>query len=65
MGRFRLGLSVLADFCYEGIGNLHKEAEIPKKRPRGSVLTREDKERNRALSKVRVVVENILGDEDL
>jgi hypothetical protein len=56
------GTHVMADSGYEGIGNIHEDSEITKKKPKNGELTKEEKDKNRVLSKVRVVVENILGD---
>jgi hypothetical protein len=53
---------VLADSGYQGIQDIHKDSEIPKKKPKNGELTKDEKDRNTALSKVRVIVENILGD---
>jgi hypothetical protein len=53
---------VLADSGYQGIRNIHEDSETPKKKPKNGELTKEEKEKNKILSKVRVIVENILGD---
>ena len=50
---------VLADSGYQGIKDLHKESEIPLKK---TPLTKEQKAQNHQLSKLRIVVENIIGD---
>jgi hypothetical protein len=56
------GTHALADSGYQGINDIHEDSEIPKKKPKNGDLTKEEKEQNKALSKVRVIVENILGD---
>jgi hypothetical protein len=56
------GTRALADSGYQGIKNIHEDSEIPKKKPKNGELTKDEKEQNKALSKVRVIVENILGD---
>jgi IS5 family transposase len=55
-------IHVLADSGYQGILNIHENSEIPKKKPKNRELGEEEKAKNRALSKIRVVVENILRD---
>jgi hypothetical protein len=56
------GTHAMADSGYEGLCNIHEDSETPKKKPKNGELTKEEKEKNTALSKVRVIVENILGD---
>jgi len=55
-------INAIADSGYQGILNIHEKSEIPKKKPKGRELTEMEKESNKILSKVRVIVENILGD---
>ncbi len=50
------------DSGYQGLGNLHAETELPYKETKTKKLDREEKEYNRALSRIRVTIENILGD---
>jgi hypothetical protein len=45
--------------AYQGISKLHKNSHLPKKKPRGGKLNRQDKRSNRALARRRVVVEHI------
>lgn len=54
-------ISILADTGYLGIDKLHPNTLIPKKKPRGGFLTKEDKEMNKLISSVRIVVENAIG----
>lgn len=54
-------VSVLADTGFQGIQNQHPNVLIPKKRPRGGILSDEDKEFNRLISSVRIAVEHAIG----
>lgn len=49
----------LADKGYQGLQNLHVLSHTPKKKPRGTQLTAEDKAANRKLAQQRVVCEHI------
>jgi hypothetical protein len=46
---------------YQGILKLHKNSEIPKKKPRGGTLSAEEKLENRCISRERVFVENVIA----
>ena len=48
------------DTGYQGIAKLHSNVEIPKKRSKKNPLTIQDKERNKAISSERVLIENII-----
>ncbi len=50
------------DSGYQGIEKIHPSSEIPYKASKNKPLDREDKEYNRALSRVHIKVENIIGD---
>jgi transposase len=50
------------DSGYQGLDKLHAETELPYKKTKTKKLDREQKEYNRALSRIRVTIENILGD---
>lgn len=50
------------DSGYQGIDKLHGEVEFPYKSSKNKPLDEEEKEYNTALSRLRVIVENILGD---
>lgn len=52
----------LADSGYQGINELHKNTDIPLKNTKHNKLTKEDKQENKELSKVRIKVENVIGD---
>jgi hypothetical protein len=53
---------VYADSGYQGIQYLHLESEFPYKKPKNGELADDEKEYNGALSRFRVIVENVLGD---
>lgn len=50
------------DSGYQGIDRLHPHAEFPYKATKKKPLNQEEKEYNKGLSRIRVIVENILGD---
>lgn len=54
-------IKALLDSGYQGILKLHKNSETPKKKPKGGELTDEEKVENRRLSKMRILVENIIA----
>ena len=49
----------LVDKGYQGIQKLHANSCIPKKKPRGGQLSMEEKRKNRALGRERVIVEHV------
>lgn len=49
------------DSGYQGILRLHKNSEVPKKKPRGGVLSVEEKMENKRISRLRVFVENVIA----
>lgn len=51
------------DSGFQGIGKDHPgvKIKIPKKKPKGGELSEEEKENNREISKVRIIVENTLA----
>jgi transposase len=51
-----------ADSGYQGLDKLHAETELPYKETKTKPLDREEKEYNKALSRVRITIENIFGD---
>jgi IS5 family transposase len=53
-------LEVLADSGYQGLAKLHAKSKTPRKKPRKSELTQEQKQSNRALARRRVVVEHVI-----
>ena len=50
------------DSGYQGIQDIHPNADFPYKTSKNKPLDAEEKEYNTALSRVRVVVEHIIGD---
>lgn len=54
-----LRLSVWLDKGYQGIQKLHVNSRTPQKKPRGRVLSSQEKSRNRDLAQLRVVGEHI------
>jgi len=52
--------TALADSGYQGLDKLHARTEIPFKATKNKPLDKEDKAYNRALSRIRVKVENVL-----
>lgn len=53
---------ILTDSGYQGIDKIHQNADFPYKATKLKPLELEEKEYNRALSRARVIVENIIGD---
>jgi hypothetical protein len=54
-------VSILADTGFQGLQHQHPNVLMPKKRPRGGVLTDEEKAINRLISSVRIKVEHAIG----
>jgi len=52
---------VPVDTGYQGLQKIHANTTMPKKRSKKNPLTRHDKLQNQAISKDRVVVENVIG----
>lgn len=50
------------DSGYQGLDKLHAQTELPYKATKTKPLDKEEKEYNRALSRLRVVVEHVIGD---
>lgn len=57
--RFGELLKVIADKGYQGISKIHRLSETPIKKPRGKKLTKEQKQSNRELNRLRIVVEHV------
>ncbi|MBS4163041.1 hypothetical protein PRO82_000330 [Candidatus Protochlamydia amoebophila] len=49
------------DTGYQGLQKVHTQTVLPKKKSKKNPLTKEDKKRNSALAKERVLVENVIG----
>jgi hypothetical protein len=52
-------IKIIADKGYQGIAKIHKLSETPIKRKKGKKLSKEEKQYNRLLNRLRVVVEHI------
>jgi hypothetical protein len=52
-------IKMCADSGYQGLLRLHKNGELPKKKPKGEELTADEKAENRRISRGRVLIENI------
>jgi len=50
---------VYADSGYQGINDLHQNSVIPTKKPKNGQLTKEQKQENTAISKIRIKIEHI------
>ncbi len=57
--RFHQLLRVIGDKGYQGITRFHENSETPIKKPRGGKLTKQQKEYNRQLNRLRIAVEHI------
>ena len=54
-------VSLLVDTGFQGLQKIHENTFIPKKKPRGGLLTDDEKAWNRLISSVRIVVEHAIG----
>lgn len=54
-------IKILTDTGYQGIAKIHSNTEHPKKKSKKNPLTKEDKRKNRDLSRERVLNENVIG----
>lgn len=57
------GMSTYLDLGFQGVQKLKPDLSIvmPKKKPKGKELTAEEKKQNKAISRIRIVVENSLA----
>ena len=55
------GTKIITDTGYQGLQKIHRNSELPKKRTKKIPLTKEDKQANKELAKIRVVNENVIG----
>ena len=53
-------LELLADSGYQGLAKLHERSRTPKKKSKKRHLTKDERCANRALSRSRIVVENVI-----
>ena len=51
----------LTDSGYTGIQKIQSTTRLPKKKPKGKPLTKEEKQANRAIAVERVLNENVIG----
>ena len=51
---------VLADTGYQGLAGIHANSQTPTKKSKHHPLTKEQRAANRALSSVRILIENII-----
>ena len=59
--RFQKKTQVVTETGYQGLQKLHSNSELPKKKRKHYPLTNEEKKRNRELSSLRVLNENVMG----
>ena len=52
---------VIVDTGFIGIKKIHENSEIPKKKTKKNPLTKEDKQKNKRISRQRVLNENVIG----
>lgn len=55
------GIKSLTDTGYQGIGKLHQNSELPKKKTKKKPLTKEEKKQNKNLASERVANEHVIG----
>lgn len=54
-------IRAVVDSGYTGIKKIQSTSLLPKKRSRGKILTKEDKQSNRQIASERVLNENVIG----
>ncbi len=59
--RFHPSIELLTDTGYQGIKKIHSKSTHPKKRSKKHPLTKEEKKLNKAISRERVLNENVIG----
>jgi len=59
--RFQKETQVVTDTGYQGLQKLHSNSALPKKKRKHHPLTKEEKNRNKELSSLRVLNENVIG----
>ena len=52
-------IKIIADKGYQGIAKIHKLSETPIKRKKGKKLSKQEKEYNRLLNRLRIVIEHV------
>jgi len=56
------GARAYVDLGYQGLDKVHKQTEVPYKKPKGGELDKDEKLYNRALSRIRIKIENVLAE---
>ena len=59
--RWTKEIKALTDSGYTGIQKIQSTTRLPKKKPKGRSLTKEEKEENRSIAIERVLNENVIG----
>ncbi len=59
--QIRPEINVLTDTGYQGLQDIHSKTQMPKKKSKKKPLTKDDKKRNRQLSKERVLNEHVIA----
>jgi hypothetical protein len=59
--RIHREIKTVTDAGYQGLGEIHSNSALPKKKTKHHPLTKEDKRKNRELSSQRVLNENVIG----
>lgn len=54
-------VAIWSDTGFQGIQKQHQNVLMPKKKPKGTLLTTEEKAENRTISSIRIVVENAIA----
>ena len=54
-------IKAITDTGYQGIKKIHANSDLPKKKTKKNPLTKEDKKKNKKLSRARVLNENVIG----
>ena len=54
-------IKLLTDTGYQGIHKIHAHSELPKKKTKMKPLTKQEKQKNKQLSRERVLNENVIG----
>lgn len=59
--RIHPDIKTVTDTGYQGLGKIHSNSVLPKKKTKKNPLTKEEKCNNRDLSSQRVLNENVIG----
>lgn len=55
-------IKIIADKGYQGIAKIHKLSETPIKRKKGKKLSKQEKDYNRLLNRLRIVIEHVIAE---